>query len=234
MPNDPDSHTHLHAPYEISSEARQVLEDEFVTGIVLGLARLDDDERDTSQSMDGIENSLITPPPLPQNTPGSLVLSPEEEEQLGDDWLAAAVGNDSTSSTTDCFDQPLRSFFDDAIDRVIKPIVLAFEEVPSTSPPVVNFEPIYSSFSPDPQGEEESAIGKMVSMGLIGAIATADCLEPDVLVTHILPEVDRMKKEPMFYVRKEAVQALGSLARTLPLEVFETAVVRNSFSCSCM
>lgn len=218
MPNDPESHTHLHAPYEISLEACQVLEDEFVTGIVLGLARLDDDDRDTSQSMDGLETTRANSKYDPS---ASAVLSPEEE-QIGDDWLAAAVGDDSTSST---FDQPLRSFFDDAMDHVSKPMVLAFEHVPSTSPPVVNFEPIYSSFSPDPQEEEESAIGKMVSMGLIGAIATADCLEPDVLVTQILPEVDRMKKEPMFYVRKEAVQALGSLARMLPLEVFETAVL---------
>ena len=217
----PDLPNHTHAPYEISLEACQVLEDEFVTGIVLGLARLDDD-RDH-------EASVTSEPPralkVDKDVAASLVVSPEEEDQVEDEWLAAAVGNHEAVQAIDA--TPLRSFFDDAIDLATKPFDLGFGTLPSTSPPVVNFEPVYSAFSPDPQQDEESAIGKMVSMGLIGAIAMADCLEPELLVDHILPEVDRMKAEPMFYVRKEAVQALGSLARTLSLEAFETVVVSD-------
>jgi hypothetical protein len=94
--------------------------------------------------------------------------------------------------------------------------------LPDSSPP----DPIFSSFSVDGQGDEEAAIGKLVSMSLINAIAATECLSAEVLVTQLLPEVDRMKTESMFYVRKEAVQALASLANCLPVEVFEEKVVR--------
>ncbi|KWU43155.1 ARM repeat-containing protein [Rhodotorula sp. JG-1b] len=87
---------------------------------------------------------------------------------------------------------------------------------------------MFSSFSPDPaadQGSEESAIGKMVAMSLIAAITSADCLDSSVLVEQFLPEVVRMGDEPMFYVRKEAVQALGALAKAMPLDVLQSTVL---------
>ena len=215
IPGNSEPHSHQHLPYTISIEACRVLEDEFVTGIVLGLARLDDDGE---LSMDGIESERSVTIATQEINPTQLVLSPEEEnfeDPIGDSWLAAATEDDGKIvDDWGTYHSP-----------TTKPI--DFTHLPISSPN--NFE-VQSAFSPDIQCDEESAIGKMVSMGLIGAIATADCLEPEVLVHHILPEVDRMKSEPMFYVRKEAVQALGSLARTLPLDVFESVVVRYSFN----
>lgn len=219
---------HQHAPSQITPEACRVLEDEFVTGIVLGLARLDDDERDGERGMDGIEgSSQIGSEGSRQRQSSSrsdddgqsitsLVLSPEEE-QIEDGWITAASANDPTPGpTSEGWGEPLVPYFDNMPE-------LAKNDYGQHS--LLSSQPMYSSFSPDCHGDEESSIGKLVSMSLIAAIAATDCLDPDVLVEHILPEVERMKAESMFYVRKEAVQALGSLARTLPIEIFEAAVV---------
>ncbi|ORY55154.1 armadillo-type protein [Leucosporidium creatinivorum] len=228
-----DESTHHHHPYDLTPEACRVLEDEFVTGIVLGLARLDDEERDPEKSMDDVDFSSSSTTrrapsavPTEDTPPMTLVLSPEEE-QIEDGWLAAGAASSGgpfdsqVGPTAESWGEPMTSFFDDGLDRVNGDSSGDAGVMASSSP----MEPVYSSFSPDGHGDEESAIGKMVSMSLIGAIAAADCLETEVLVHQILPEVDRMKAEPMFYVRKEATQALGSLARTLPVEVLETVVL---------
>lgn len=243
--------THQHHPYHLGPEACRVLEDEFVTGIVLGLARLDDDERDAAdKSKDEVDlgSSATTTRRAPsaapaENTPPmTLVLSPEEE-QIEDGWLSGGAPSSgrpfdtSMGSSGDVWGAPLTSFFDDGLDRVNGSDAGAGSSINSNGEESIDYgqagviprsspsEPMYSTFSPDGHGDEESAIGKMVSMSLIGAIAAAECLETEVLVQQILPEVDRMKTESMFYVRKEATQALGSLARTLPVEVLESVVV---------
>lgn len=225
------SSSHHHPPYHLGTDACRVLEDEFVTGIVLGLARLDDEERDGEKGMEGLEDDSQRASSSRAGSSvrsdedrgySSFVLSPEED-QLDDGWLASSATLHETAPgpTAETWGEPLVSYFDDGLDH---PKDLYSHAIDQSSPA----EPMYSAFSPDGQGDEESAIGKMVSMSLIAAIATAGCLEPDALVQHILPEVDRMKSESMFYVRKEAMQALGCLARTLPIEVFESAVVRGS------
>lgn len=208
-------------PYNLTEEARRVLEDEFVHGIVLGLARLDDDDRDGDKGMDGVECGSS----IQSRSPGrlddhQLVLSPEEEH-IEDGWMGSNQNEhgQAPGPTAESWGEPLVGYFGGA---PVEPSKSEYSLHPENSPA----GQVYSSFSPDGgQGEEESAIGKLVSMSLISAIAATDCLEPDVLADQILLEVDRMKSEPMFYVRKEAAVALGSLARSLPLEVFESDVV---------
>jgi len=90
----------------------------------------------------------------------------------------------------------------------------------SRSPP----HQVLSSFSPEQPADEEASIGKMVSMSLMGAIAAANCLDSSVLIKQFLPEVQRMKAEGMFYVRKEAVQALGNLATVVPASELESTL----------
>lgn len=213
--------------YQITPEARKILEDEVVTGIVLGLARLDDEDREEENGMPGMDEAAADQKSAPrsdslthldEDRPASILVLSPEEEQIDDAWLLGSAGETSlpVGHTADSWGaDPLISYFDDSLDMQKSDAYL------QSSPN----QHMYSTFSPDGQGDEESAIGKMVSMSLIAAIAAADCLESDVLVQQILPEVDRMKAEPMFYVRKEAMTALGCLARTLPFEVFESAVV---------
>ncbi|KAK4704996.1 serine/threonine-protein phosphatase 4 regulatory subunit 1, partial [Phenoliferia sp. Uapishka_3] len=222
-------------PYHLTEEARRVLEDEVVSGIVLGLARLDDDDREDrdERGMDGIEDGQFSMhersgsrSPLPgseveNQASDQLVMSPEEE-QIEDGWMGAEQTREGRPPATivETWGEPLVNFFDGPDGETND-----YNLLPETSSPAGQ---VYSSFSPDGgQGDEESAIGKLVSMSLVAAIAATDCLEPDVLANQILPEVDRMKSEQMFYVRKEAATALGSLARTLPIEVFESVVVRS-------
>ena len=203
LPTTPLPHTdfasssHQHPPYHLSLDACRILEDEFVTGIVLGLARLDDEERDGEKSMEGLEDDSQRASSSREGSSvhsdenrqySSFVLSPEED-QLDDGWLASidALHETAPGPTAEAWGEPLVSYFDDGLDH---PKMDQHSQGINESPPA---GPMYSTFSPDGHGDEESAIGKMVSMSLIAAIAMAGCLEPDVLVQHILPEVDRMR-----------------------------------------
>lgn len=228
--------THEHFPYEMGEEEIKVLEDEFVNGIVLGLARLDEDDfaRDpTSEVMTPGGSVLVTHEKTVVSTP---VSDAPTTEDLGEQWLQ--------SVTTTSPDEILTSFFaTPSLPITISPSSPhgSSSNLPTTvSSPPTAFSPLSLPYAPrlttssdsppQSQAEEESAIGKMVSMSLISAIAMSECLDPEVLMGCILPEVERMRGERMFYVRKEAVQALGSLARTLPSYAFEEAIVRLPLS----
>lgn len=224
------------AAYTFSATAKQVLEDEIICGIVLGLARLDEDDKEATQ--DDVMTSAMEPTrrrlsPSPDSTAPqaddahSTAFLGVEEEPIADVWLAgvgggsdSAVAGDPEQSST--LPQPIPTPSKNA-DLDSASGDLSFR--PESSP---LGDPIFSSFSPDPaadNGGEEAAIGKMVAMSLIAAITAADCLEAAVLVEQFLPEVARMADESMFYVRKEAVQALGALAKAVPLEDLQSTVV---------
>ena len=264
---------HHHARYELGAEARQILEDEIVCGIVLGLARLDQEDSDASAAgqddlgADADSGATTSTPAKPAAAPAregsadkedeavnpTLFLSPEEEP-LDEEWLAGlgSFGSSAEAASSSC---------DDAGDAGVHTLDYAGWGAPlpqagahggvsgtegivpadkdpepgdlSFHPPSPPMDPMgYSSFSPDLGGgaDEEASIGKMVAMSLVGAIATAECLDADVFVDQFLPEVARLKDDGMFYVRKEAVQALGALAKCLSSEAVEETAVRPTFS----
>ena len=233
------------ATYRFTDEAKQVLEDEIVCGIVLGLARLDEEERENGEE-DGTDAETSAEPPRRKlsatpEPPASrdeaenptLFHSPEAES-LDEAWLAGVNG----ASNTEGERSPVVPDDNSALASQPQQIPPASKSAETDSESGdMSFRPessplgdaMFSSFSPDPaadQGSEESAIGKMVAMSLIAAITSADCLDSSVLVEQFLPEVVRMGDEPMFYVRKEAVQALGALAKAMPLDVLQSTVVR--------
>lgn len=275
-----DDAAHHHARYELGDEARQILEDEIVCGIVLGLSRLDqedndDDERASaagSASATGGAEAATTSTPAKgaaAKREGSaekddeadevanptLFLSPEEEP-LDEAWLAGLGASSSSSEGNSGGDEatatselvysgwgaPLQSRGDDDTTQAQDAGASSSGIVPadkdpepgdlSFHPPSPPSDPMgYSSFSPDLGGngaDEEASIGKMVAMSLVAAIAHAECLDGDVFADQFLPEVARMKDDGVFYVRKEAVQALGSLAKCLPVETVEGTAVRSA------
>jgi hypothetical protein len=143
--------------------------------------------------------------------------SSKAEPSADDDWLSA------TTTTNWDEDTPLTSFFDDDIDRST-----LFDDTTSTLPETTTADPNFSIYQRNVNREEESeesAIGKLVSMGLISAIGDSDCLDPSVVEKYLLPEVERMKGESMFYVRKAAVQALSSISKCLPIDSLASVVV---------
>ncbi|KAK4053327.1 hypothetical protein OIO90_003939 [Microbotryomycetes sp. JL221] len=245
---------HHHSSYHVGPDAVRVLEDEFITGIVLGLARLDEEERDaadqsrtgealTGKAGDtshlsllegkvrlGLTNDTIGEGRTQDSDdgdatpPATIVMSPEEDNIEDDGWFSAGVhvsgdGNPfgNASQTTDNWGE---TFADSPFD-LTKSSYPTLGVMSNSSP----MDQVYSSFSPEANHDDEASIGKMVSMSLIGAIAAAECLDEDVLVQQILPEVDRMKTEPTFFVRKEAAQALGVMVKSLPVEVVESIVI---------
>lgn len=218
---------HHHHSYQLGPEATRVLEDEFITGIVLGLARLEEEDREHGKEMHDAEDSESqawqgTSPPdkEPVSTAASettTIYSSPQEESIEDGWSSGPmVGQDAID--TSGWGEPLSSFFDDGLDHLASSSLdLELNQPPQPAGQL--------SFAHDDSMDEEAAIGKLVSMSLIGAIAAAECLESEMLVEQILPEVERMKDEQTFYVRKEAAQALGSLAKLLPVDVLERVVV---------
>lgn len=215
-----------HSSYQLGPEATQILEDEFITGIVLGLARLEEDDKEHDKHMedgdrsqrDGSQSDRSRTP----QTDGKTLCASPEEDRLEDAWLSGPEPFvhpfENLPSDDGGWGAPLSSFFDDGLDRSA-----ASDVERGVSPLGQSSE--YPNFPPDDKNEEEAAIGKLVSMSLIGAIAAAECLDMEVLVEQILPEVERMKGDQTFYVRKEAAQALGSLAKSLPVSVLESVVV---------
>ncbi|GAA5934091.1 uncharacterized protein JCM15063_000552 [Sporobolomyces koalae] len=195
--------------YTMSAEVRQLLEDEIVTGIVIGLARLDEDSHE--QPNGESSSTELTKPhgtdskeTEPETSNLTLYMSPEENAL---EWVEEEAASQ---------DPEPRMEWDQEHDTA--DIATSALAIPATGSPA---DQVFSSFSPEQPADEESSIGKMVSMSLIGAIAAAHCLDPDVLTAHFVPELERMKEESMVYVRKEAVQALGSLAAAVPLEQLE-------------
>ncbi|GAA6061536.1 hypothetical protein JCM10212_002743 [Sporobolomyces blumeae] len=239
----------VHPPYVFTTEARQILEDEVVSGIVLGLARLDEDEHDAAKSQaatDGEKAGTMADLESSKDDQDETVnpilfMSPEEHGVDEDDedmkWLSKwsdsneDEANASAGPGIDTWGAPLVSFYNGDSSGGRSSEASEPEKSATATPAQAIPEPkstpdqVFSSFSPDQPGDEEASIGKMVSMSLIGAIAAADCLEATVLVDQFLPEVERMKGEAMFYVRKEAVQALGHLSSSVPVATLESMVL---------
>lgn len=196
----------------IGRKAKDLIQEEYICGIVLGLARLVEDEE--AEGVD-VEQKEGTELDVGAVDDGKALA--EEDVNL-DEWSSS-----STTPTNWEDDEPLESFFDDEMDR--SSVFDADETTPIDIPSVEPSFPIHQHRDNQDEESEESAIGKLVSMGLISAIGDSDCLDPAVVEKYLLPEVERMKGESMFYVRKAAVQALSSISKCLPIEAVSSIVV---------
>lgn len=96
------------------------------------------------------------------------------------------------------------------------------------------------------EGDEQAAVGRLSSMSLMAAVTASGVLLIFVRVHAVLltldsstgplevetqnafvKEVERVGKDPIYWVRREASFALGALAKTVPVEVVEVSLVRN-------
>ncbi|CAG8711218.1 244_t:CDS:10, partial [Gigaspora rosea] len=71
--------------------------------------------------------------------------------------------------------------------------------------------------------EEEVELGRMTMMSLISSLAPI--VGPERCIRLFVPELDKMMEEPVFYVRKEAALAIGSLANVLPLDIITSKLL---------
>ncbi|CAJ0915788.1 19759_t:CDS:10 [Entrophospora sp. SA101] len=65
--------------------------------------------------------------------------------------------------------------------------------------------------------EEEAELGRITMMSLISSLAPI--VGPERCTRLFLPELEKMINEQVFYVRKEAALALGTLSGVLPLDI---------------
>lgn len=80
--------------------------------------------------------------------------------------------------------------------------------------PFDSSSPVFSSHD-RADVDEEAAVGRMTSIGLLGALSAEDAIASDVVRSRFVPELITLRQDPAFYVRKEAAVALGPISRHL-------------------
>ncbi|KZT26298.1 ARM repeat-containing protein [Neolentinus lepideus HHB14362 ss-1] len=71
---------------------------------------------------------------------------------------------------------------------------------------------------------EQAAIGKVSSMSLMAALS-ATCTLQENVQTVFVREVERVGRDPTYWVRREATFALGALAKVVPLEIVMSSLL---------
>ncbi|TFK54986.1 hypothetical protein OE88DRAFT_1653583 [Heliocybe sulcata] len=71
---------------------------------------------------------------------------------------------------------------------------------------------------------EQAAVGKVSSMSLMAALS-ARCPLKDDIQTAFVKEVERVGRDPIYWVRREASFALGALAKVVPLEIVVSSLL---------
>ncbi|KAI0065473.1 ARM repeat-containing protein, partial [Artomyces pyxidatus] len=71
---------------------------------------------------------------------------------------------------------------------------------------------------------EQAAVGRLSSMSLMAAVSASGYLE-DSTKAAFVREVERVSRDPVYWVRKEASYALGALAKVVPVEVVHIALL---------
>lgn len=68
------------------------------------------------------------------------------------------------------------------------------------------------------EDEEQAALGRLSSMSLMAAVTASSSLS-DVMKLAFVKEVQRVAKDPIYWVRREASYTLGALAKVVPAEI---------------
>ncbi|KAI0050916.1 ARM repeat-containing protein, partial [Auriscalpium vulgare] len=71
---------------------------------------------------------------------------------------------------------------------------------------------------------EQAAVGRLSSMSLMAAVSASGFLE-DSTKNAFVKEVERVGRDPVYWVRKEVSYALGALAKVVPVEVVHMALL---------
>ena len=100
------------------------------------------------------------------------------------------------------------------------------------------------------EDEEQAAMGRLSSMSLMAAVSASGKFYPRVTLLVVLiwylgplseemklafvKEVERVAKDPIYWVRREASYTLGALAKVIPIEIVVSSLVRfNIFGYAC-
>lgn len=203
---------HAHHPYTLTTEAKSALERQILFDVVLGLARLEGEEDQDPEAMEGIESetSIADDQDQPSSSPpGSTSQSCE------DDGWGSPDSQDQTmqiESSSPDWGMPLRPFVRHDAQQ---PLIFS-GSTPS------NHGRYFSSAT---ASDNETTQGKMASMELIASIAEANCLAGAQLADTFVPEITRLVTDPAFRVRSLAASAIGPMAKVVPYEAIIATIV---------
>ncbi|KAF9483896.1 ARM repeat-containing protein, partial [Pholiota conissans] len=78
--------------------------------------------------------------------------------------------------------------------------------------------------SPSPSADEQAAVGRLSSMSLMAAVTASGTLG-DETQRAFVKELERVGRDPVYWVRREASFALGALAKVVPEEVVHNSLL---------
>ncbi|THU86431.1 ARM repeat-containing protein [Dendrothele bispora CBS 962.96] len=81
-----------------------------------------------------------------------------------------------------------------------------------------------SMISEEETDGEQAAVGRLSSMSLMAAVAASGCLNESTKEAFV-KEVERVARDPIYWVRREACFALGALAKVVPEEVVQLSLM---------
>ncbi|KAG8836042.1 hypothetical protein FRC17_010506 [Serendipita sp. 399] len=209
---------------------RDIIINEIMNGVVLGMGRLDSEFQDGS---DPINQQELPSEQL--GTQRSSAPSPEERAHVGI-GSRQPRGEDETSPQPtglglhDYFDshspRRITTTADDDDGWITAPPQTPEEELEALSSIVNAPTPRSLIGDLDPIQEEpasndtseEATVGRVASMSVVAAIA-ANATMPLSMQEVFVQEVWRVGSDPVYWVRREASFAIGALAKVVPLEL---------------
>ncbi|KAL1755985.1 armadillo-type protein [Schizophyllum commune] len=219
-------------------EEREMFEQELLQQVVIGMGRLD-------QQWSNTEEGYVDIDPLAMQEDRS----PNVGMQLGDQYppeYPARSPLDEPRVRSPA--EPLPE--DDDGDRMPapKPASDYFPRMPSTMPasspptsspdytppwptdnvplsmPTVSAPNEQSPFGGLRQNEEQAAFGRVSSMSLISAVSVSVKLSESAQQAFVT-EVERVCRDPIYWVRREAAFAVGALAKVVPDEIVMSSLL---------
>ncbi|KAF5365609.1 hypothetical protein D9758_003243 [Tetrapyrgos nigripes] len=76
----------------------------------------------------------------------------------------------------------------------------------------------------DDNDGDQAAVGRLSSMSLMAAVAASGCLN-DPIKGVFVQEVERVARDPVYWVRREVCFAIGALAKVVPEEVVHLSLI---------
>ncbi|CAO1625979.1 unnamed protein product [Sympodiomycopsis kandeliae] len=215
--------------YDFNQEAKEAILTELLDHVAFAMGRsgpeggreqsvppeADDDDDDDGQEIQDQSESAAAPDASGEDAPE--IGDGDSELQEGQDNTQnqegeSANGDGAADSQTSAEKEQEEG--DSSWDATMQDESQEIDVWRKAGSPFDSSSPVFSS-----QGQadvdEEAAVGRMASVGLLGALSADDAVSAETVKDRFVPEITALREDPAFYVRKEAATALGSLSKHL-------------------
>ncbi|PVG03265.1 ARM repeat-containing protein [Serendipita vermifera] len=222
---------------------KEIIMNEIMNGVVLGMGRLDSEFQEGDQSMSQATTDehmaqqalQRSGAPSPEDRPGQYYKTSDESftyQPISRRDSLEDIQEDDESQAEDEPVPQLQPAADWRQNSIDEDGWVTAAPTSTTgnydADPFARVEPKYGEENPDPtsnEGEpapqdtsEEATVGRVASMSVVAAIA-ANATMPPRMQEVFVQEVRRVGSDSVYWVRREASFAIGALAKVVPLEM---------------